>query len=117
LTAEACVPSEIKPKRKSPRRALEFRARIKELALAGKTPIQTAKITGRTKQAVFLHLKNLVVDGELRPDQTNYVKAGPIEERKWYKVAEANVKELPLYTKQGLVPSVRKMYYRHEVSA
>ncbi|MDP9289337.1 MAG: hypothetical protein M3P08_14235 [Thermoproteota archaeon] len=113
MTVEACVPSEIKPKRKSPRRALEFRARIKELALAGKTPIQTAKITGRTKQAVFLHLKNLVADRELRPDQTNYVKAGPIEERKWYKVAEANVKELPFYTKQGLVPSVRKMYYRH----
>jgi hypothetical protein len=30
--------SGVKPKRKSPRRALEFRARIKELALAGKTP-------------------------------------------------------------------------------
>jgi hypothetical protein len=112
LTTEAHQPGQIKPKRKSPRRALELRARIKELALAGKTPIQTAKILGKTKQAVFLHLKNLVADGELRQDQTNYEKAGPPEERKWYKIIERANKEQRFYDAQRIVPTARKVIYR-----
>jgi len=112
LTTEACLPGQAKPKRKSPRRALELRGKIKELCLAGHTPIQISKIIGKTKQAVFLHLKNLVADGELRQDQTNYQRAGPLEERKWYKIVERMIEELPFYTRQGIVPTARKMGYR-----
>jgi hypothetical protein len=108
LTDEARSP---KSKRKSPRRALEFRAEIKDLCLKGHTPVQIAKITGRTKQAVFVHLKNLVNDGELRQDQTNYTKAGPAEERKWYKIIERAIKEHKFFDEEGLFPSGRKMIY------
>lgn len=112
LTTEARLSGQHKPKRKSPRRALELRTKIKELSLAGLSPVQTAKIIGKTKQAVFLHLKNLVQDGELTQAQTNYQKAGPLEDRKWYKVIESAIKDLDYYNKVELVPTARKHAYR-----
>lgn len=80
------IPS--KPKRKSPRRDIELKAKIKELCLAGKSPIQIGNILGKTKEAIYPHIKNLIQDGELYSSQTSYVKAGPSEERKWYKIIE-----------------------------
>jgi hypothetical protein len=70
------------------------------------------EILKKTKQAIYPHIVNLVADGELRPDQTNYVKAGPLEERKWYKIIERTAEDLPFYERQGLVPTARKMGYR-----
>ncbi len=67
---------------------------------------------GITKQGVFFHVKDMLASGELRPDQCNYVRAGPIEERTWYKIIERTLEELPFYERQGLVPTARKMGYR-----
>lgn len=112
MTTEACLPSQHKPKRKSPRRALELRAKIKELSLKGYTPARIAEEIGKTKQAVFLHLKNLVQDGELTQQQTNYARAGPVEERIWYKIIESTITDLSYYSKVGLEPTARKHAYR-----
>ena len=95
LTPNACLPSKVK--RKSPRRAIELRARIKELSKQGKTPVQICTIEGKTKQAIYPHIKNLIADGELTPDETTYVKAGPLEERKWFKIIKRTGEGLPFY--------------------
>ena len=58
---------------------------------------------------VYAHLKNLIVEGNTG---ITYNQAGPIEERKWYKIIERTNDELPFYERQGLVPTARKMGYR-----
>jgi hypothetical protein len=58
---------------------------------------------------VYAHLKNLIVEGNTG---ITYDQAGPIEERRWYKIIERTLEELPFYERQGLVPTARKMGYR-----
>ncbi len=108
MTTEACIPG----KRKSPRRAIELRAKIKELSRSGNSPIEIGRILGKTKQAVYLHLNNILNDGELDANETSYTRAGPREQTKWYKIIQRTLEELPFYEQQGLVPTLRKMYYR-----
>lgn len=78
----------------------------------GYTPNQIAEKTGRTREAIWIHRKNLIADGELTPDQARYQKAGPIEERKWYKTIERAIKEQRFYDERDIVPTGRKKIYR-----
>jgi transposase len=96
-------------KRKTPRRAIELRAKILELSRAKTDPVQIANIVGKSKQVVYAHLKNLIVEGNTG---ITYNQAGPIEKRRWYKIIERTLEELPFYERQGLVPTARKMGYR-----
>jgi hypothetical protein len=112
LTSEASLPSKSERKRKTSRKLLEVRAKIKELSKSGKTPIEISKILDISKTATYKHFTSMIQDGQLNDNETTYVKAGPLEERKWYKVIERTREELPFYQKQGLIPTARKMYYR-----
>jgi hypothetical protein len=114
LTTEACIPS--KAKRKSPRRAIVLRAKIKELCLAGNSPIKISKILDKSKQAIYPHIKNLIKDGELSNNETTYVKAGPTEERKWYKILLEVKNALPFWEGRRK-PVLRTMHYHLETIA
>jgi hypothetical protein len=110
LTTEASLPS--KPKRKTPGKALELRAKVKELSKSGKTPAEISNILSKSKPAIYEHITKLLQDGQLNNNETTYVRAEPFEEGKWYKVIKRTGEELSFYQRQGLVPTVRKMYYR-----
>jgi hypothetical protein len=64
------------------------------------------------RAAIYEHITKLLQDGQLNNNETTYVKARPLEERKWYKIIKRTGEELPFYQRQGLVPTLRKMYYR-----
>ena len=101
------------PTKKPFKRLLEFRTRIKELFLAGKTPIEICNVLNRPRQTVYTHIKNMLAEGELQPNQTTYnSRTGPPEERRRYKIIERTLEELSFYIKQELVPTARKMGYR-----
>jgi DNA-binding CsgD family transcriptional regulator len=116
LTINATIPSKdeakSKSRRKSPKATLELRAKIKELAKEGKTPTQISQILGVSKYTAYEHINYLLDHGEIDKNQTRYAKVDPLEEKKWIRVIQRVHDELPFYQNQGLVPTVRKMYYR-----
>lgn len=65
-----------------------------------------------SKQAIYVHVNNLIREGLLNSNEISYAKVLPLEERRWYKIIKRTSEELDFYTKEGLLPTVRKMYYR-----
>jgi hypothetical protein len=112
LPREASLQSNPKPKRKSPQAAIELRQVVRELCKSHTSTKKICEITNRTKQAVYAMQQRLIENGELLPSEASYIKCGPPECRKWYKVVERVAIELDFYKAQGLVPTLRKMYYR-----